>query len=197
MCQMGQGLPPVRSINSRMTLPSAKGSRRVMDSNEDQLVIRNYDATWPIRFSELANRVKAHLGALVTEVEHVGSTAVPGLIAKPIIDMDVVLASPSYLPEVIRRLGTLGYAHEGELGIVGREAFRWPSGEPRHHLYVLCPAASELRRHLAFRDALRADRTIRDAYSELKKRLALRYSHDRKAYTEAKSAFIKSITEAE
>jgi GrpB-like predicted nucleotidyltransferase (UPF0157 family) len=166
-----------------------------MDSNEDPLVIRDYDATWPARFSELADRVKANLGALVMQVEHVGSTAVPGLIAKPVIDMDVVLASPSDLPEVVRRLGLLGYTHEGGLGIAGRDAFRWPAGEVRHHLYVLTAGAAELLRHLAFRDALRRDRTTRDAYSELKKNLALRYPHDRKAYTEAKSAFITKTIE--
>jgi GrpB-like predicted nucleotidyltransferase (UPF0157 family) len=130
-------------------------------------MIRAYDPTWPARFLELAERVKAHL------------------------------ASSSDLPEAIRRLGTLGYAHEGDLGIAGRDAFRWPSGEKRHHLYVLAAGARELRRHLAFRDALRADRTLRDAYSELKRNLALRYPDDRKAYTEGKSAFITKIAGAE
>ena len=91
---------------------------------------------------------------LLPKLEHVGSTAVPGLIAKPVIDMDVVLASPSNLSNV------------------------------------------ELRRHLAFRDALRADRALRDTYSELKKSAALQYSHDRKAYTEAKSEFIRTIVGA-
>ena len=164
-----------------------------MNSSEDHLVIRDYDAIWPDKFLELADRIRRLLGALVVQVEHVGSTAVPDLIAKPIIDMDVVLASSSDLPEVIRRLGTLGYVHEGELGIVGRAAFRWPPGEARHHMYVMTAGAPELRRHLAFRDALRSDRIIRDAYAELKKGLALRYSHDRRAYTEERSAFVTRI----
>lgn len=164
-----------------------------MDGNEEPLVIRDYDAAWPARFSELAGRVMTHLGALVLQVEHVGSTAVPGLVAKPVVDMDVVLASPSDLREVIRRLGLLGYAHEGELGVAGRDAFRWPVGEVRHHLYVLTAGAAELRRHVAFRDALRADGSVRDEYSELKRSLALRYPHDRRAYTEAKSALIERV----
>ena len=130
-----------------------------MDSDNDSVMIRDYDATWPAIFLKLADRVKAHLGALVIQVEHVGSTAVPGLIAKPVIDMDVVLGSPFDRLEVIRRLGLLGYAHEGELGIAGRDAFRWPPDEERHHLYVLAAGAAELHRHLVFRDALRADRT--------------------------------------
>jgi GrpB-like predicted nucleotidyltransferase (UPF0157 family) len=164
-----------------------------MNPDTDPLLIREYDPSWPDQFSDLASRVTAALGALRLRVEHVGSTAVPGLAAKPVIDMDVVLASLSDLPEAIRRLGVLGYVHEGDLGIVGREAFHWPPGEARHHLYVLIAGADELRRHLAFRDALLSNRIIRDAYSELKKDLALRYSHDRKSYTEAKSAFIARI----
>jgi GrpB-like predicted nucleotidyltransferase (UPF0157 family)/ribosomal protein S18 acetylase RimI-like enzyme len=163
------------------------------NSDTDPLVIRDYDPAWPDQFSDLASRVTAALGALQLRVEHIGSTAVPGLAAKPVIDMDVVLASPSDLPEAIRRLRVLGYVHEGDLGIVGREAFRWPPDEARHHLYVLIAGAEALRRHLAFRDALLSNRIIRDAYSELKKDLALRYSHDRKSYTEAKSAFIARI----
>jgi GrpB-like predicted nucleotidyltransferase (UPF0157 family) len=117
----------------------------------------------------LATRVKAALGSLVATVEHIGSTAVPDLAAKPIIDLDVVLASPTDLPEAIRLLATIGYIHEGDLGIAGREAFRSPPGEPRHHLYVLTVDAHELRRHLAFRDVLRADNTLRDKYAALKR----------------------------
>ena len=163
-----------------------------MNCDKDSLLVCDYDATWPKRFSELTARVKAALGVLVLQVEHVGSTAVPGLISKPVIDMDVVLGSP----EVIRRLAILGYAHESELGIAGREAFRWPVGEDRHNLYVLTADALELRRHLAFRDALRADRAVRDAYADLKRSLALRYRNDRNGYTEAKSAFIAKILES-
>src|ERR1700677_1324327 len=123
----------------------------------DPVLIQDYDPAWPEAFSKLAARVKAALNSLAVTVEHIGSTAVPGLAAKPIIDLDVVLASAADLPEAIRLLATIGYVHEGDLGIPGREAFRSPPGEPRHHLYLLATGAAELRRHLAFRDALRAD----------------------------------------
>ena len=166
-----------------------------MSSNGDLLVICDYDATWPGRFLELAERVKTKLGSLAIDVQHVGSTAVPGLSAKPVIDLDVVLASGADLPEVIRRLGSLGYTHEGDLEIEGRNAFRWPAGETRHHLYVVTADAVELRRHLAFRNALRADSALRNAYSDLKKTIAARCAGDRQAYTEAKSAFIKKAIE--
>jgi GrpB-like predicted nucleotidyltransferase (UPF0157 family) len=124
--------------------------------NDDAILIQAYDPSWPDAFSKLATRIKAALGNLAVALEHIGSTAVPDLAAKPIIDLDVVLASSADFPEAIRLLSSVGYAHEGDLGTVGREAFRSPLGPPRHHLYVLSAGANELHRHLAFRDALRA-----------------------------------------
>ena len=92
----------------------------------DPVSIQDYDPAWPDAFSKLAARVKAALGSLAVAVEHIGSTAVPGLAAKPIIDLDVVLASSTDLPEAIRLLATIGYVNEGDLGIAGREALtRW------------------------------------------------------------------------
>jgi GrpB-like predicted nucleotidyltransferase (UPF0157 family) len=161
--------------------------------SNDPVSIQDYDAAWPDAFSKLAARVTTALRNLIVTVEHIGSTAVPGLAAKPIIDLDVILASPADLLEAIRLLATIGYAHEGDLGIAGREAFCSPPGEPRHHLYVLAAGANELRRHLAFRDALRADRDLRDKYGALKRSLANQYKGDRNTYTESKSAFIISI----
>jgi GrpB-like predicted nucleotidyltransferase (UPF0157 family) len=87
----------------------------------------------------------------------------------------------------------MGYTHEGELGISGRHAFIWPTGEPRHHLYLLTEGAKELRRHVAFRDALRGDRELRDRYGMLKRELADRCSGDRAAYTLGKSDFIERV----
>jgi GrpB-like predicted nucleotidyltransferase (UPF0157 family) len=158
----------------------------------DLVLIQDYDSSWPEFFSRLASRVKAALGDLAVTVEHIGSTSVPGLAAKPIIDLDVILASAADLPRAIRLLASIGYVHEGNLGIAGREAFRSPAGEPRHHLYVLIDGADELRRHLAFRDALRNDEVLRDRYAALKRALAEEHHGDRSGYTEAKSAFISA-----
>lgn len=157
-------------------------------------LIREYDPTWPDRFAALAGRVQAALGDLVLRVEHVGSTAVAGLAAKPIIDLDVVISGKD-LAETTRRLARLGYVHEGDLGITGRDAFRWPAGLERHHLYVVSEDAAELGRHLAFRDALRADARLRDDYAALKRSLATQHPYDITAYTEGKGAFIMAILE--
>jgi GrpB-like predicted nucleotidyltransferase (UPF0157 family) len=161
-------------------------------NNTDPVLIEDYDPAWPRLFSQLAAKVRAVLGRLAVTVEHVGSTAVPGLAAKPIIDLDVVLGSAADLPEAIGLLAANGYVHEGDLGIAGREAFRCPPGESRHHLYVLAEGAPELRRHLALRDALRGNDELRDRYAALKRSLAMAYRDDRSSYTEGKSAFINS-----
>jgi GrpB-like predicted nucleotidyltransferase (UPF0157 family) len=163
-----------------------------MSSDADQLVICDYDPAWPGQFADLSAKIAAALRSVAPRIEHVGSTAVQGLAAKPIIDLDVVLASLVDLPEAIHLLAALGYVHEGDLGVKGREAFRWPSGEARHHVYVLIEGTAELRRHIAFRDALRANAGLRDEFAKLKRSLASRYSGDRDAYTEGKSAFIRA-----
>ena len=112
------------------------------------LIIKAYDPQWPILFEELRVKFSELLGNMVSAIEHVGSTSVPGLAAKPIIDLDVLLASAADWPETIRRVATLGYEHEGDLGIVGREAFRTPPTLFAHHLYVCLPNCEEFRRHI-------------------------------------------------
>src|SRR5512145_273306 len=114
----------------------------------DPVVIVDYDPSWPDVFEDLRARLLRALGDLVMAIEHVGSTAVPGLAAKPIIDIDVVIPSVSDLPAAIQRLAEIGYAHRGDLGVPGREAFSQPADLPRHHLYVCTIRSVELLRHL-------------------------------------------------
>jgi GrpB-like predicted nucleotidyltransferase (UPF0157 family) len=155
--------------------------------------IVDYDPQWPAVFDHLRDQLHAALGSLALRIEHVGSTAVPGLAAKPIIDLDVVIRGRGDLPAVTGRLRPLGYQPEGNLGVPGREAFTTPPGAPPHHLYV-CPADSgALARHLAFRDFLRTHPATACAYAELKRSLARRFCTDRTAYTEAKTAFIDQV----
>jgi GrpB-like predicted nucleotidyltransferase (UPF0157 family) len=137
--------------------------------------------------------VCAALGDLALAVEHVGSTAVPGLPAKPIVDLDAVIPAPADLPAAVARLAARGYVHEGDLGIPGREAFRPPPDLPRHHLYVVAAGAAELRRHLLFRDHLRAHPDAARAYADLKRAAASRAGDDRAAYTRAKDEFVAAI----
>src|SRR5687767_15978465 len=100
------------------------------------VTVVDYDPSWPSVFETLKSHVLQALGSLPVSVEHVGSTAIPGLAAKPIIDMDVVVASVADVTIAVERLSSLGYIHRGDLGIQGREAFHSPSALPPHHLYV-------------------------------------------------------------
>ena len=125
------------------------------------IVVLPYDEGWKEGFRKIEAELRAALGDLALCIEHVGSTSVPGLAAKPIIDIDVVIGDRAALRPVIDALQRIGYRHEGDLGIRDREAFAYDEERkahlPKHHLYV-CPADSrELARHLRFRDRLRAD----------------------------------------
>ena len=126
---------------------------------KDPVALTDYDPAWLRLFEVLSARVAAALAPVATRIEHVGSTSVQGLPAKPIIDLDVVVARAD-VPRAIERLGTLGYAHKGDGGLPGREAFRWPRGEARHHLYLCTPDTPAFRDHLLFRDHLRSTLAI-------------------------------------
>ena len=153
--------------------------------------IVDYDPLWPLKFSEIASRVREALGDRIIGVEHVGSTAVPGLAGKPVIDLDVVLASDEQFDAVTLKLVEIGYIHEGNLGSRASCPFRAPSSEVPHYLYVVVEGDAELDRHRAFRDELRADAALRDQYATLKRALAAQSPDDRGPYIRGKSAFIR------
>jgi GrpB-like predicted nucleotidyltransferase (UPF0157 family) len=177
----------------RLPVLSCDGYRRTVNESPNPVEIVDYDPLWPVRFETLRAHLAGTLGSLTAAIEHVGSTAVPGLAAKPIIDIDVLLNSASDLPLVILKLASIGYLHRGDLGIVGREAFAAPPGIPAHHLYVCPPESQPYRHHLALRDYLRAHPAEALAYGNLKRSLAARFRDDRIFYTEGKSEFIESL----
>jgi len=159
------------------------------------VVVVAYDPDWPRLFDELRGRVVTALGELAVVIEHVGSTSVPGLAAKPIIDMDVVIPSPADVPAAITRLAAIGYRHKGNLGILEREAFAPPPGSQSHHLYV-CPLGSEeFRRHIAFRDYLRAHPEEAREYGACKQAAADRFRDDRAAYMLAKHELVAAMVQ--
>jgi GrpB-like predicted nucleotidyltransferase (UPF0157 family) len=160
------------------------------------ILIADYDDAWPRTFASLRDRAWPLVAHLADSIEHVGSTSVPGLAAKPIIDLDIVVSSADALAETIRQLATLGYRHIGDLGVTGREAFDAPGGDPPHHLYVCVRGATELRNHLRFRNYLRASPETASAYAALKRRLAAEYGGDRNGYSLAKTEFIRACLAA-
>jgi GrpB-like predicted nucleotidyltransferase (UPF0157 family) len=163
----------------------------------EPVVICDYDLAWPRRYEALRRPVADVLGELAARIEHVGSTAVPGLAAKPTIDVVIQLRFADDLPAVIERLARLGYAHEGDFGIVGREAFATPPGYAPHdhHLYVCAPDWPGYDDQVVFRDYLRSHADAADAYAQLKRRLALAHRNDRRTYTDGKAAFVRDVLE--
>ncbi|HZR30053.1 MAG TPA: GrpB family protein [Terriglobales bacterium] len=158
------------------------------------IIVLDYDPNWPGVFQSLRKRIAHALGDIAAAIEHVGSTAVPDLAAKPIIDIDVLLASETMLSAAIERLATLGYIHQGDLGIPEREAFSAPANDTPHHLYVCLPCSAEFHRHVAFRDYLRAHPEDAKIYGDLKRALAERYRDNRSAYNDAKTGFVAELT---
>lgn len=129
----------------------------------------------------------------VVSIEHIGSTAVPGLAAKPVVDL-VVVVDPAHVQSAVECLTAIGYVHRGNLGVAGREAFGVPEGERRHHLYVSPTDSEELRAQLAFRDRLREDPALAAEYEALKRELAMRFLDDRMGYTDAKTDFVTAAS---
>jgi len=152
-----------------------------------------YNARWAELFTHEAARIHTALTErdLPIRVEHMGSTAVPGLSAKPIIDILAGWLRDEDRSTLIAALQQLGYVYRGEQGIVGREFFRL--GNPRqYHLHLTRLGGSFWRAHLAFRDLLRADGQVADAYSTLKQELALEHPRDREAYIGGKATFVQA-----
>jgi GrpB-like predicted nucleotidyltransferase (UPF0157 family) len=157
------------------------------------ITVVDHDPAWAATFERLRARVWPVVVDLAVAIEHVGSTSVPGLAAKPVIDLDVVLRSGGDVATAVERLAALGYAHLGDLGIDGREAFAPPPGAPDHHLYVCPPDSPALANHLALRDHLRRQPQLASAYGELKKHLATTFAHDIDGYVAGKTAFIVGV----
>lgn len=154
--------------------------------------IAEHDPEWPEGFRALRDRIWPLVSDVAISMEHVGSTSVPGLAAKPIIDLDIVIPSRKELPLIVARLARLGYVHRGNLGIDDRDAFAVPEGQLEHNLYVCPRDSTALRDHIVLRDHLRANPSDAAQYADLKRQLAARFSHDIGGYVEGKTAFILS-----
>jgi len=154
-----------------------------------------YRSEWAEQFASFRNLYESLLGNLILDVEHVGSTAVPGLWAKPKIDIDVVVANFDSLKVIVERLGSIGYRHRGNLGIPKREAFKYIGKKelPEHNLYVCKEGCDSLLNHIHVRDHLLANPQAAAEYGRLKCALAEKHPHDIDAYIEGKTDFLVGI----
>lgn len=159
------------------------------------VVVLPYDPKWKADFEAIRKEIEAAAGDWILGVEHVGSTSVEGLSAKPCIDLDVVIKDNSVFSCVADRLAKIGYFHEGNLGIEGREAFRY-EGKPHlqtHHLYVCPQDSEELYRHLTFRNFLRTHPEAVKRYSAVKEKAAALFPEDIDKYMAYKAPCIEAL----
>ena len=162
-------------------------------------LVEEYNPLWLSWFEQLKARLEGSLHGIPHTIEHVGSTAVPGMTAKPIIDITIVIEAGGF-PAVKASLKTIGYAHVGDQEIPGREVFKIPDEErkaslPAHHLYVCEKGAQPLIEFLAYRDFMRVHPEWRQKLGALKWSLCEKYDNDRLAYMDGKSAMVREITE--
>src|SRR4051812_15369878 len=151
-----------------------------------------YDNTWPQEFAAEADRIERACAGLPLILEHIGSTSIPGLSAKPVID--ILAGRPGNVPgaKYVAAFEQIGYEHKGAFGVPGRNYFR--RGTPRtHHVHLVSWSSDLWRDHLLFRDYLRSHLDVAREYETIKRELAALYLQDKEKYTDAKGPFVRSI----
>jgi GrpB-like predicted nucleotidyltransferase (UPF0157 family) len=163
-----------------------------------EVIVLDYDPSWPEHFENIKARLLPGLSQFSVDIQHVGSTSVSGLSAKPVIDIDVIAEKPKETKGILTAIQQLGYEHLGDLGIKGREAFKKIEKEgednlARHNLYLGLRHSISIQNHLRLRDFLRREHEVAAEYGKLKKELAKKYPNNRALYTEKKSDFILNL----
>ena len=154
-----------------------------------------YDESWKSAFEEIKKEIVGAIGDLIIGIEHVGSTSVEGLSAKPCIDIDVIIKDYGIFDAVVNKLKTIGYRHVGNQGIKDREVFKY-SDKPhlqKHHLYVCPEQSEELYRHITFRDFLATNPEAVKKYSAVKEKAAQLFPDNIEKYIAYKSPCIEEL----
>jgi len=171
-------------------------SESLHEAIHEEVTLQAYDAAWPDKFVAERDRLLALFPVNIIDIEHIGSTAVPGLLAKPVIDILAGVESMAVARALTEPLLEAGYSTSAEFNakLTDRQWFmRWADGRRTHHLHVVVHRGKEWTERLRFRDALRASPVLAARYAELKAGLVLQHANDREAYTSAKSAFVRAM----
>lgn len=160
-----------------------------------KIVVVEHDSVWKEKYETEAGKLKEILKDILVSIDHIGSTSVEGLAAKPIIDILPVVTDIKKVDAYNAEFEAIGYECMGEFGISGRRYFR--KGGEKHrafHVHVFGQESThDIRRHLAVRDYLRTHKEAADAYGELKKKLAVQFPNDIDGYCDGKDAFVKEL----
>ncbi len=165
----------------------------------DSVIIVDYNPQWPQMYEQEKARIQEAIGEYLIDIQHVGSTSIPGLSAKPVIDIMAVIRNISLVEQCIKPLETLDYFYQGEGGIPGRHFFRKPIDISRgrtYHMHMVEKGHDQWAMYQLFREYMLLHPESVQAYDRLKRELAINYGADRVAYTNAKAPFIESIIRA-
>lgn len=158
------------------------------------IIVRDYDPLWIEKYREESSLVKGILAENCVAIYHIGSTSVPGLAAKPIIDIMAVVRSLAEVDSVAENFSEIGYEYLGEFGITGRRYLRKGGDERTHQIHIFqADDWKNIGRHLAFRDYMRTHEKERDEYAKIKKSLAQRFPYDIDGYCDGKESFVREI----
>lgn len=164
----------------------------------EKVALSAHDPAWAQTFELERARLMALLPGVFVAIEHIGSTAVPGLVAKPVIDLMAAVDSLDGVDILIDQLCENGYTTSREFNATLTDRkwlMRWRDGHRTHHLHIVVRGGAPWHDRLAFRDALRRDPALAERYARLKTELAAKHQADREAYTEAKAAFVRDAVE--
>jgi GrpB-like predicted nucleotidyltransferase (UPF0157 family) len=163
----------------------------------EPIIIVNYNPAWPRLYEEEKMHILDFIGEYIEEIQHVGSTSVPDLGAKPIIDIMIGIRNLSLVDKCVQPLQSLGYEYLGEFGIPGRHYFRKPPAaltrRRTHHVHMVETNHDGWRKTLLFRDYLRTHLEDARQYEVLKRALAKQFGSDGEGYTDAKTEFIEAV----
>ncbi|OIN66967.1 hypothetical protein BLD48_08420 [Exiguobacterium sp. KRL4] len=158
-----------------------------------QVIVTPYQASWSDAFEQEATRLRTVFGERLLAVHHIGSTSVPGLSAKPILDILPVVDMLDGIEAFDAAMETIGYEAKGEFGMPGRRYYRKGGDDRTHHIHLYASGNPEITRHVVFRDYLREHPDEVQAYSEIKEQLANQYPADISAYIAGKDTFVKAM----
>lgn len=158
-----------------------------------KVIVKPYQQDWVRQFQQEAHILHKLFGGLVVDIHHIGSTAVPGLAAKPVIDLLPVVTNLEQVDAFNARMEALGYEPRGENGLPGRRYFQKGGDNRTHHVHVFEVGNPEIERHLVFRDYLRAHPKEAQQYGDLKLQLAQSYPTNITSYIEGKHDFVQQL----
>jgi len=170
-----------------------KNKGRVSKTDKRRVEVVSYSPNWKDMYKEESEKIKNVLSDIIIDIHHVGSTAIPGIKAKPVIDILVEVKDIEGVDQHNHKMKELGYEVMGEYGIPKRRFFRKGGNNRTHHIHIFQVGNEEIERHVNFKEYLIAHPDKAREYSKLKEKLVNKYTYDVENYTNSNSDFIKEV----